>query len=113
VHNLLHEIEEQTEGVLKLDPGNAVALCSTPGVIEQFRSLGFASCGGALRAEDRGLRRRSRSSGASRSLARRGPPTGDPPDAVRGNIQPVDRLPRSPVRVARLYRDPLLTEEAT
>ena len=37
----LTEIAEQSEGKLDLTPENTVVLCSTPSVIEMYRSLGF------------------------------------------------------------------------
>jgi ubiquinone/menaquinone biosynthesis C-methylase UbiE len=39
---VLREIEEQTEGNLRLTPDDCVVLCSTPAVIEMYAQLGFS-----------------------------------------------------------------------
>ncbi|MFO0956241.1 MAG: methyltransferase domain-containing protein [Isosphaeraceae bacterium] len=111
--NVIREVAEQTEGALPLDPGNAAVLCSTPEVIAQFRALGFSILPAEL-GEPAGrvpptpidLVRRLAALGDSWST--------DP--GMRKELSPATfslwtDFPDVPRRIARLFRDPLLTEQ--
>ncbi len=111
--HVLKAVREDTEDDLLLTPANTVVLCSTPGLIEDWAALGFA----VLTAEHAGE--------AAPPRAQR------PIDVVKriadlGAAWAIDRelrlalspawhalladFPEVPRRIARLYRDPLLTE---
>ncbi|MDJ0753336.1 MAG: methyltransferase domain-containing protein [Ardenticatenaceae bacterium] len=50
-HNVLKEIEAQTEGEIVLNPDNCVVLCSTPAVIKMYQAQGFAILPAELKSD--------------------------------------------------------------
>lgn len=106
------EIRDQSEGLVRLDPGNCLVLCSTPEVIELYQALGFS----ILTAEQT-------TPGASvpidliRALVEAG--DGWPEAAfLKENLAPssfslFQAFPEIPRRIIRLYRDPLTNQEGS
>jgi len=111
----LREIEEQTEGRLRLTPQNTIVVCATPEVIAMYEKLGFGILPGELAEppERRPL--------APVDLIRRIAELGDGWSSnadLREALSPASfslftDFPDVPVRVARLYRDPLLNDEGS
>ncbi len=104
----LKEIEEQTEGNLRLTPENCVVLCSTTAVIEQYAQLGFA----ILPAELGHPATPPTPNDLIQKIVRAGEDW--PVSAVvRAELAPAtfdlwQDFPDIPRRVLRLWRDPLL-----
>jgi hypothetical protein len=111
--HVLKTVREDTEDDLVLTPANTVVLCSTPGLIEEWGGLGFA----VLTAEHggEGLQPRAdRPIDLVRLLAERGE-AWETDRTLRLELSPtwhalLTDFPEVPRRIARLYRDPLLTE---
>lgn len=110
---ILKEIEEQTEGNLKLTPQNCVVLTCTPGVMEMYQKLGFA----ILPAESGFSPKPATPNDLIKKLVEAG-------DGWRTNAELRDLLapesfdlwqdfPDVPRRVIRLWRDPLLNDEGS
>lgn len=111
--HILKAVREDTEDDLLLTPANTVVLCSTPGLIEDWAELGYA----VLPAEYAGpgapphaarpieLVKRIADLGAAWETDRE----------LRLSLSPawyalLTDFPEVPRRIARLYRDPLLTD---
>jgi len=112
-HHVLRDVQEQTEGELDLTPDNTVVLCSTPAVIAQFAALGYSVLPAELgEPEDR--RPPMPFEIVQRIAALDGDWSKDPD--LRRILSPATLslwhdFPQVPHRVARLFRDPLLTEQ--
>lgn len=106
----LKEIEEQTEGNLRLTPENCVVLCSTTAVMEQYQQLGFTILPAELG--------HSASPPTPNDLIQKIVRVGEewPVSAVvRAELAPAtfdlwQDFPDIPRRVLRLWRDPLLND---
>jgi len=106
------EIRDQSEGMISLEPGNCLVLCSTPEVIRLYQELGFS----ILTAEQT-------SPGTPlpidliRSLAEAGEEWPRTP-FLQTHLAPGSRslflgFPEIPRRIIRLYRDPLTNQEGS
>ncbi len=106
----LKEIEEQTDGNLRLTPENCVVLCSTTAVIEQYQKLGFAILPAELDHPDKPptpnkLLQKIVQAGESWHVTA----------SLRAELTPStfdlwQDFPDIPRRVLRLWRDPLLND---
>lgn len=111
--HVLKAVREDTEDDLLLTPANTVVLCSTPGLIEDWAALGYA----VLPAEHAGADLAPRATRPI-DLVRRIAETGsawETDRTLRLELSPawyalLTDFPEVPRRIARLYRDPLLTE---
>ena len=110
---VLKEIEEQTEGHLKLSPQNCVLLTCTPGVMEMYQQLGFS----ILPAESGFTPKPATPNDLLKKLVATG-------DGWRTDLELRELLapetfdlwqdfPDVPRRVVRLWRDPLLNDEGS
>jgi len=112
-HNLVTEIEDSSEGLLRLSPENTVVLCSTPELMAQFRLLGFP----LLPAEEAEETTPLRPLDLIKRLAELGEDwQGD--GLIRRHLSPATYslwtdYPELPTRIVRLYRDPLLNDEGS
>ncbi len=111
---VLKEIEEQTEGSLLLTPENCVVLCSTPAVIDMYQELSF----GILPAElgsDEPLA--AMPVDLIRTMAEKGGSWFSNPELRRklaaATVDLWQDFPDVPLRVQRLWRDPLLNDEGS
>jgi hypothetical protein len=110
--NLIREIDDQTEGALVLTPENTAVLSSTAEVIAQFRALGYpVLTKGPCHTEDD-------ESPTPIQVIRRVADLGDAwrdDLALRKDLSPATfslwtDFPEVPRRIARLFRDPMLTD---
>lgn len=108
---ILREIEEQTEGHLRLTPDNCVVLSSTPGVFNLFRELGFA-----ILPAEHGLNTETPTQLLQQIVAA-GEQWREQPDLRRkvaaSTIDVWCDFPDVPRRILRLWRDPLLNDQGT
>lgn len=110
----LKEVQHQTEGAVPLTPENCVVLCSTPEVIQLYQELRFS----ILPAELGEKEPRPptpieiiREIGASSNAWNCGP-------LVQAQLAPSHRglfndFPEVPLRIRRLYQDPLTNQEGS
>ena len=107
---VLQEIEEQSEGNLRLTPENCVVLCCTPAVNQLYQALGFA----ILPAEAGEDPKPGIPNDYIRRTAEIGPGWQTDPVLRRGMSAAAFDLwqdfPDVPRRIIRLWRDPLLND---
>jgi hypothetical protein len=119
---LLKELEEATEGDLGLTPDNTILFSSTPGVIAQFRELGFSVLLGELKefpvpdGSAPGFLAPTPNDVLGRVVAAGEAWTMSP--AVRDALHPAtfsvwQDFPDVVRRILRLHRDPLLTDQGS
>ena len=115
--NTLKEIEEQTEGEMKLTPQNTIVLCSTPAVIQRYLRLGFSVLPAELVSMDPEQHRTKTPIDLIKHLAQI--PANWQQDALlRQYLSPATfgvwtDFPDVPHRIQRLYKDPLLNDEGS
>ena len=112
--HVLKAIREDTEDDLVITPDNAVVACSTPGLIEDWRALGFAVLPCEY-AGDEAPPLAERPIDLVKRLAALGPAWSVDRE-LRVALAPttfalLTDFPEVARRLVRLYRDPLLTEE--
>ncbi len=113
--NTIREVEEQTEGRLRLGPHNTVVLCSTPGVVEMYREAGFSILPAEL-GRPEGSRPPLPIDLVKAIAGMGGRWAADP--GLRAALSPaafglLADFPEVPRRIERLYRDPLLNDEGS
>jgi len=113
---LLKEIAQHTEGELVLTPENTRVLCSTPKVIEQFLALGFQVLPAELSSLDPPRYRARTPLELLTCAVELSDPLADP--VVAGELSGATRslwrdFPDILRRVARMYHDPILTQEGS
>lgn len=114
--HVLKAVREDTEDDLRLTPANCVVICSTPGLIDDWAALGFA----VLPAEHAGPDLPPRAAfpiDLVKRIAALGPGW-ETDRELRLALAPASfalltDFPEVPRRIARLYRDPLLTESGS
>lgn len=114
--HVLKEIREQAEDELVLAPHNTVVLCSTPGLIDAYRELGFAVLPAEWNPDARQHVAPLPIDLVKRLAACAEDWQGDA--VLRRHLSPAwyglfADFPEVPKRVARLYRDPLLNEHGS
>lgn len=114
--HVLEEVREQSEDALVLSSEDTLVLCSTPGLIEAYRALGFA----VLPAEwdlDAKRYRAPAPLDVIKRLAERGAAWQQDP-WLRQQLAPswcglLLDFPELPARLQRLFKDPLLSEHGS
>ncbi len=110
----LKEIQHQTEGVVQLTPENCVVLCSTPEVIPFYQELGFSILPGELGEKE------PRPPTAIEIIREIGASSKDwnTGTLVQSQLAPshlslFNDFPEVPLRIRRLYQDPLTNQEGS
>lgn len=108
------EIAYQSEQTIQLTPKNCIVLCSTPEVIRLYQELGFAILSAELSApQPRPATPIEiiREMGGQKQPRRAGKLAGTQLAASHASL--FDDFPEVPLRIARLYQDPLTNQEGS
>jgi SAM-dependent methyltransferase len=108
------EIANQSEHLIQLTPENCLVLCSTPEVIQLYRALGFAIAPAEAAEPDP---KPVTPIAIIREIGDRGAAWQDGP-LVKAHLAAshqslFEDLPEVPLRIARLYQDPLTNQEGS
>lgn len=110
----LKEIREQTEGAVELTPENTLVLCSTPRVMEMYHGLGYAVASAELTLAEE---RRCYPIDLIKRVGELGKNWSDDGNLraklSAATVQLFEDFPETPIRIARIYQDPLTNQEGS